>query len=379
MCLVRHCQRFLSEDEKLSAQQFSRARSPLSAVLLLGLTIGCGYSDYMRKYQESLAKIDFAEKRDKLLGPYVGTADQGIRVRLPVQVSTEPISGREIEELPKDPAALIFPPKPGASRPIRVAIFVTRSTRESEAMSLENLAFYVFDSRQTAIWMGPGAEFGDEGLTLQQSNVPAGPSLPGRPRQTIAVKKVSIRQHAMGQGSSGGGDGASGPQEYVWLAFFLEEPNARAMIAYRVRQGDYAGEVTEAIDHSLATAQLAAGAGSRQEGQEAEERQPRRSRPAWGRLNLPHHRRRTRGRGNSPVVGGSPTRPTRSDRRSPLPGAGGRDAKCTLLSESGLAPLTGVAGPRPRCGRVSDPSHQVRPKVITTGPATEKSGVWAIS
>ena len=34
----------------------------------------------------------------------------------------------------------------------------------------------------------------------------------------------------------------------------------------------------------------------------------------------------------SPVVGGSPTRPTRSDRRSPLPGADGRVTKCTLLS-----------------------------------------------
>ena len=45
----------------------------------------------------------------------------------------------------------------------------------------------------------------------------------------------------------------------------------------------------------------------------------------------------------SPVGGGSPTRPTRSDRRSPLPGADGRVTKCTLLSGSRLAPLTGVA------------------------------------
>ena len=44
-----------------------------------------------------------------------------------------------------------------------------------------------------------------------------------------------------------------------------------------------------------------------------------------------------------PVVGGSPTRPTRSDRRSPFPGADGRVTKCTLLSGSRLAPLTGVA------------------------------------
>ena len=45
----------------------------------------------------------------------------------------------------------------------------------------------------------------------------------------------------------------------------------------------------------------------------------------------------------TPVVGGSPTRPTRSDRRSPLPGVHGRVTKCTLLSGSRLAPLTGVA------------------------------------
>ena len=175
----------------MSAQRFSRARSPLSAVLLLGLTMGCGYSDYMRKYQESLAKIDFAEKRDKLLGPYVGTADQGIRVRLPVQVSTEPLSGREIGELPKDPATLIFPSKPGASRPIRVAIFVTRSTRESEAMSLENLAFYVFDSRQTEIWMGPGAEFGDEGSPCSRATCQRAPPYLGDRDKLLLSKRLA--------------------------------------------------------------------------------------------------------------------------------------------------------------------------------------------
>ena len=43
------------------------------------------------------------------------------------------------------------------------------------------------------------------------------------------------------------------------------------------------------------------------------------------------------------VVVGSPTRLTRSDRRSPLPGADGRVTKYTLLSRSRLAPFTGVA------------------------------------
>ena len=81
--------------------------------------------------------------------------------------------------------------------------------------------------------------------------------------------------------------------------------------------------------------------------------------------------------GRPPVAGGSPTRPRRSDRRSPLPGADGRVTKCTLLSGSRLAPLPSSSSfAYASCARREHRFTRATHRLLCVGPRTPKRTIW---
>lgn len=230
---------------------------------------GCGYQEYMDRFEDTLAENDYQEKVENALGPRVVDSKRGFSLRLPKTVEVNPVlqSSTEPEELTVVTTDeenqvttvihhAVFDTPEGTDIPIRVIVFVSQPQKDHKgALKWDALAQHVLEPRLRAEWVGDGI-FTSEELKPEVRNVPAGPKLKTQQQKTIPIRWGSLIQ----QDEEG--------NEQIWLMGFFELPSAAMVIGYRVSKADYTkpygsptsdgsiSTVSDAIDMSLTTAEI---------------------------------------------------------------------------------------------------------------------------
>lgn len=249
------------------------ARKFLAVVAVL-FVCGCGYQEYMDRFEDTLAENDYVDKVEKTLGPAVVDSSRGYSIRLPETVNiSAPVtaSSTEAEELTVLEAGedqtttvhyAVYDTPEGVDVPMRVVIFVSRPTQQHKGfLTIDGLANYALDPSFRGEWIGDGI-LTTEQFKVEARDVPAGPKLKSKPQKRVTIRWTTLAMVQDGQ-----------DEELMWFIGFLEKENASAMIAYRVSKSGYTkaygkpaedGSVattSEAIDMSLTTADIIAAPG----------------------------------------------------------------------------------------------------------------------
>lgn len=265
-------------------------------IVLAACGAGCGYREYMDRFENTLAEMDYKEKMDQTLGAYWGGATSGLSFRLPKRLELRaragdeemeaglegvfaekpeeeidkaekkeeepkkpeaplPILGPALEKPPEvDPASVpetaprvkgvtaVFETPETDAHPVKIVVFVTRKTKDVELPTLEEFTARIFDPVYLQEWMGEGAERPDV-IKLEPRNVPAGPKLKDQGAPTMGVLWIGVNQTVKVVAETTNADGTAAkvekPVQYVWKVIFLEHAKARGAMAFRIRKDDY--------------------------------------------------------------------------------------------------------------------------------------------
>lgn len=250
-------------------------RKTFLGVMLISATAGCGYQEYMDKFEDTLSEIDYDEKQDELLQSRAAPSGKGYSIRLPKDVAATPIPE---EQLPEGFTA-IYRTDGESSRPIRLVIAINQEGTDTYALEMAAFEAFVFDPDRLGQWMGPGAQLDADALEMKDRSVPAGPLLKRRSQKKFLVKEARINQEisdaalpailARPGASEAKPTGArrrnakkrgeqddnarDKPREYVWQIFFIDQ-RPFGMFAFQVLRSDFSGIAADAIEMSITTA-----------------------------------------------------------------------------------------------------------------------------
>ncbi|QDU64609.1 hypothetical protein Pan216_55000 [Planctomycetes bacterium Pan216] len=266
-------------------------RSTLLASLLL-LAAGCGYQDYMNRFEDTLAKRDYEKELDESLHRSTIAGESGLVIRIPREANLETAPKEELFE----PLVAVYESDEDLSHPLKVVVAVTKKEKETPALKLDEFIAVLFEPGFAMEWMGPGvifpeaegeeettgdapandnpfAQFADEeeakrvSIKLEVRNVQVGPKLKMDPAApTKEMKWFSVLQEVPFTPIEAEDDAESeepGFRLYQWQIFFLEAGDSRAMIAYRTLKNDYGVYYARKLDQSVSSAKLQGGGGSR--------------------------------------------------------------------------------------------------------------------